>query len=267
MDSPSRDHEKKIQKLMEGFVRDYGSRPSVRSPWKKPLVAIADASDPLFEELKRAVSPTHLMPHDLLPGSTCVITFFIPFDRSIPRSNRGGSFSSKEWAHAYVETNALIADLGQYLAGKIEEAGHRAATLPATHNYDPITLTSDWSHKHVAYIAGLGDFGLHHLLITEKGCCGRLGSLVTTLPLRSTPRRERPFCLYRLNRSCLRCVSNCVFGALRETAYDRQRCSDICSENDRYHHELSSTAICGKCACTVPCSFTNPVGEQQRRRG
>ncbi len=95
MDSPSRDHEKKIQKLMEGFVRDYGSRPSVRSPWKKPLVAIADASDPLFEELKRAVNPTHLMPQDLLPGSTSVITFFIPFDRSIPRSNRGGRSAPK----------------------------------------------------------------------------------------------------------------------------------------------------------------------------
>ena len=49
----------------------------------------------------------------------------------------------------------------------------------ATHNFDEAKLVSYWSQKHVAYMAGLGKFGLHHMIITEKGCCGRLGSIVT----------------------------------------------------------------------------------------
>jgi len=254
---------KTIQRLIETFVRDYKNRPSIRSNWKTPLVAVADAVDPLFRELKRVVGPTHRVPHDLLAGAKSVITFFVPFDHRIPKSNRDGRFSSKKWAQAYIETNLLITELSRFLVQKTEEMGYIATTIPPTHNFDKLKLLSDWSHKHVTYIAGLGDFGLHQMLITEKGCCGRLGSLVTTLPLEPTKRPEKPFCLYRANQRCQQCVNQCVFGALEIGKLDRHRCYEICIENDQYHRELGSTDICGKCACGIPCSFTNPVKDRK----
>jgi len=244
---------------MKAFVQNRQRQPSVASRWKAPLLAVADPGDSLFPRLRQWASPTHAMPQDLLPGVKSVISFFIPFAERIPRSNRGGQFSSKTWAKAYVATNTLIAELGQFLAQNLQRAGYPAVALPPTHNYNRLTLTSDWSHKHVAYIAGLGDFGFHHLFITEKGCCGRLGSILTTLSLEPTRRPGTPFCLYKRDGSCLKCVDHCSFGALKPTGYDPFRCSEVCDENDRYHHDLGSTAVCGKCACVVPCSFTNPA--------
>lgn len=35
---------------------------------------------------------------------------------------------------------------------------------------------SEWSHRHAAYIAGLGIFGINNMLITNKGCVGRIPS-------------------------------------------------------------------------------------------
>ena len=62
---------------------------------------------------------------------------------------------------------------------------------------------SDWSHKHVAYIAGIGSFGHHHMLITNKGCCGRLGSVVTDAVIAPTSRVDRERCLFKFDGSCV----------------------------------------------------------------
>ncbi|MFX1477043.1 MAG: hypothetical protein ACFFCI_02820 [Promethearchaeota archaeon] len=118
---------------------------------------------------------------------------------------------------------------------------------------------SYWSHKHVAYIAGLGKFGLHKMLITEKGCCGRLGSLITSLEIEATSRNEKEFCLYFFNKSCKQCIEKCVFDALHSNKFDRKKCYNICLENGKLHSKLGLCDVCGKCACGVPCSVRNPV--------
>jgi epoxyqueuosine reductase QueG len=44
-----------------------------------------------------------------------------------------------------------------------------------------------WSHKHLAYLPGMGRFGTHNLLITPAVCVGRLGSLVTDADIGDHP--------------------------------------------------------------------------------
>ena len=57
-------------------------------------------------------------------------------------------------------------------------------------------LISDWSHRHVAVIAGLGKFGLNNMLITDNGCCGRVGSFITDLKIEPTKRKmEKIVCI------------------------------------------------------------------------
>ena len=48
---------------------------------------------------------------------------------------------------------------------------------------------SNWSERHVAYVCGLGTFGLSKGLITERGMAGRFGSIVTDAELAPTPRK------------------------------------------------------------------------------
>ncbi|MBU0757169.1 MAG: epoxyqueuosine reductase [Nanoarchaeota archaeon] len=250
--------ENEIKNFVTGFVKNYSTIKKTKTTWKKPLVAYADANDPIFKDLKQIISSDHLLPEDILPAAKSVIAFFIPFDEKIPKSNVSGKNCSIEWCYAYIETNQLIIDINDTLKDFLKQNGFDAAVTPPTHNFDEERLISNWSHKHVAYIAGLGKFGVHQLLITEQGCCGRLGSIVTEVKVKATMRSNNEFCLFRTKGICLACVNKCVNGALQKDSYDRHKCYEMCLENDRFHEKLGTTDICGKCSTIVPCSFINP---------
>lgn len=248
----------KIQSLIKEFVKTYKIKNKTRTDWDEPFIAFASADDPLFLKLKTIVSETHKLPTDLLKDAKTVVSYFIPFKKEIALSNIGGKNCSKEWATAYIETNKLIAELNNYLSKELEKLGFKSVIPPPTHDFDEKKLISDWSHKHIAFIAGLGKFGLHQMLITEKGCCGRLGSLITNAPIEPTERPDKEFCLYKYNKTCKKCIENCTFGALKIDSFDRHKCYEICLFNARSYSKLGLADVCGKCICVTPCSFNNP---------
>lgn len=248
-----------ITKEIIRFVDDYQKSENIETRWLEPLTGFADAHDPLFSELKGAVSPTHAMPDDLLEGSQSVIAYFLPFEKSISQKNKGDYYTAKEWAIAYVETNLLIIDLNDHLLEFLAKKGKRCTVLPPTHNFDKEKLISDWSHRHAAFIAGLGAFGLHNLLITDRGCCGRLGSIITDAVLTPVKRTGQEHCLYKYNKTCTACVKNCVTGALKVDSFDRHACYSLLLKNAELYNQYGLADACGKCICVVPCSFQNPV--------
>ncbi len=248
-----------IQNLIREFVKNYKIKNQTVSDWKEPIVGFANADDPLFLKLRALVGETHKLPVELLKDAKTVISYFILFNKKIVLSNVSGENCSREWAIAYIETNKLIVDLNKHLSEELEKAGFKSAVLPPTHNFDEDRLISDWSHKHIAYIAGLGKFGLHHMLITERGCCGRLGSIITSVKIEPTERPKKEFCLYNHDRTCNKCVEKCIFEALNVNSFDRHRCYEICLLNASRYKELGFADVCGKCICAVPCSFNNPV--------
>jgi epoxyqueuosine reductase QueG len=253
-----------IRAMVEDVVaRRHGERRTV-TRWTTPIVGFAAADDPLFAASKRSVSPTHALPGDLLPGAKSVIAWFVPFERSVAVSNIAGAEASREWATAYVETNVLLAAIGARLVELLEERGHRAAAPAPTHQFDRTRLVSDWSHRHAAVAAGLGAFGHNNMLITASGCCGRLGSLATTLAFAPDPRHVGEACLHRAGRACLSCVRRCVNDALHEDGFDRFRCYDQCLKNGERLRDLGTADVCGKCLVGVPCSFTDPVAAASR---
>jgi len=250
--------EKEIKKLIKKYMVDYQNKNNTETKWRDPIVKFADAKDELFKELKNVVNEDHLMPEDLLPEAESVVAFFIPFEKTIPETNIKGRYSSKEWAAAYIETNILIGNINERIEEYLKEKGYQSALVPATHNFSKETLMSQWSHRHVAYIAGMGTFGINNMLITEAGCCGRVGTLVTDLKIQADDRIEKENCLYKYNGTCGVCVGKCKFGALTFDGYDRRKCYGICMENDEYHEDMGLTDICGKCLVGIPCSYKNP---------
>ncbi|MFU8795253.1 MAG: hypothetical protein ACNA7Z_07765 [Dethiobacteria bacterium] len=62
------------------------------------------------------------------------------------------------------------------------------------------------------------------MLITGNGCCGRIGSRVTDLFLKPTPRPSREYCLYKAIGICGRCVEKCVNDALYFDRLGEQQC-------------------------------------------
>jgi len=248
------------------FVRGYGEKVPVVTKWKKPLVGFASADDPLFSKLKEVVRPSHALPRDLLSSARSVVAFFIPFESALQKENvHAGFYPARSWAVAYVETNRLISELAEYLKNLLEAEGSRAAFAPPTHNYDPAVLMSDWSHRHIAFVAGLGRFGLNRWLITEKGCCGRFGSLVTEATFSSTPRPGQEFCLhFGGTAECSVCVDHCIYDALFIDRFDRHACNQHLLKNEGYFSDLETSDVCGKCGCGLPCSTRNPMAKQSR---
>jgi len=263
-----------MEGLIRAFTLTYGKKEELQSGWREPVIGFAQASDPLFSKFKEIVSPDHLHPEDLLPGARTVISYFIPFSPEIVNSNLGNDFCSRDWAIAYVETNKLIEELNNKCKEEIEKMGFKVALVPPTHNFSEETLLSNWSHRHVAFAAGLGDFGINNMLITEKGSCGRVGSFVTDLEIAPSSKKENPFCLEKAGEVCGKCLERCPVQAFREGDFSRRVCYDYLLKNDSQYPELELIDACGKCCVGIPCSLTNPVGKgvndekaRERKRG
>lgn len=245
-----------LGELIVVTIRREVAEAGTNTHYREPLVGFAAADDPRFPDLRRLADPTHLMPHDLLAGARSAVSFFLPFNQQVVKANaRHREQVAHEWAEAYVETNALIERIAAHLIELLDERNVRAAAEPPTHNFDPVTLASHWSHKSIAVIAGLGSFGLHHMVITDSGCAGRFGSLVIDADLPITPAKAWERCLYYYDGSCLECVFRCPVGALDEDGdIDKQRCWSRCLDVASDYEHLGRADVCGKCA-TGPCSL------------
>jgi epoxyqueuosine reductase QueG len=111
--------------------------------WRPPITGFVSASRSEFHRLKDIVSRNHLLPQDVLPDAKSVICFFIPFAEEIAKSNIGGRGASREWAQAYVLTNALISNISAEIERLMNENGFSVGKIPATHNFDTVTLVSN----------------------------------------------------------------------------------------------------------------------------
>jgi epoxyqueuosine reductase QueG len=249
----------KIVETIETTLDDYEKHNRLKL-WKKPVIEIISAKDRKLKTLKKAVSVEHLMPYDILPDAKSIISFFVPFRENIVKSNIKGTMASEEWAIAYIQTNDLITTINNNIEGLMGKNGYTTGKIPATHNFDAQKLISNWSHRHIAYMAGMGTFGINNMLITENGCCGRFGSIIINYELHEYKKIKKPKekCLNKLDGSCGICQKKCVVNAYDNNSYDRHKCYKQCLENAEYHKTIGYADICGKCLVGLPCSMKEP---------
>jgi epoxyqueuosine reductase len=261
---------KELRMMAEDFVAVEPTRTGTAGFWQTPLLASAPI-DARFDILPQIAFSGHLHPRDLLATARTLIVFFIPFKRALIRENQKGDRPCRNWGLAYVQTNDLIGRLSRAFEQFLTAEGFKTELTPATHNFDEDVLMARWSHKHLAFLANLGRFGTHHLLITPGGCAGRLGSLVTEADLGDHPVIETDeACLLKAGKKCGKCITACPVQALHENGFERRRCWNRLQENRKtldYFSDLPlSTHVCGKCAALMPCSFSNPVARLSAKR-
>ena len=252
-----------LRKFAEEYVASEPSRMDIEGFWQKPLLVSA-LIDARFDILPQIAFEEHLHPYDLLPSAKSVVVFFIPFKRELVKENKKGDRPCRNWGLAYVQTNDLINRLSQALEEFLAGKGFKSGLTPATHNFDEDILMARWSHKHLGYLANLGRFGVHNMLITPAGCAGRLGSLVTEAEIGDHSLIETDeACLTKAGKECGKCMKACPVEALSKNDFDRRGCWNRLNENRDTLDYLSdlpdSTHVCGKCAAIMPCSFLNPV--------
>lgn len=244
--------------------------------FEEPLVGFASADDSMFMELKK---PEAIGPHFRAPGEWCingktVISFFLPFTDQIKIANsRDLNWPADEWLHGRIEGQSFLMDLCRFIVNELNCNGFEAiaptidegfwARERANQGENPnIKYTSNWSERHVAFVCGLGTFGLSKGFITERGVAGRIGSVVTSLELAGDKRKYND--LYEYCTNCGACLKNCPVNAISfEKGKDHVPCGAF----------LNKTKIictprygCGKCQVKVPCENQIPIRSKQDRK-
>ena len=237
--------------------------------FEAPLIGCACADDPLFRQFQSdpvIIGPMFRLPEEWLPGAKSVISFFLPFTEEIRNSNFDNlEEPSEAWLHGRAEGQNFLMEVCHQLVQWLGEEGYESV-IPAGHpdfrtNRDPNRLalgqpmfTSNWSERHVAFAAGLGTFSLTKHIITEKGVCGRFGSVITTAPLTPT---IRPYSdPYEYCTFCGACTRRCPVNAIHvDTGKDMVTCATFMDKNKATYTPRHG---CGKCQLKLPCTTRRP---------
>ena len=236
----------------------------------------------------KVVGPHMLMPREWLPEAKSVVAFFLPATKWIKRGNtRDPLYASKEWLFGRTDANLICLSLAETVCAALQKDGYKTcipqddprfilrsaarngindATLKelglgkAYHNYERKTFfsakasdfpvyNSNWSERHVAYVCGLGTFGISTNLITKAGTTGRFISLVTDWVPEHYDRRDYTDWMEYCNRcgACIKRGPACSFGM---DGKDKMKCHD-------YVESVGFYAVprygCGKCQTGIPC--------------
>ena len=265
-----------IEEKVSSFVKEFQGRENIQTEFGEPIVGFADTYGPEIQGLRQVIGESHVLPQQVLADAKSVLVYYVPFTEELAATNMAGrsgdgGTASPEWARAYEELNLLFAELNPELVRLIEGHGGNAAIPAAALEFDQHELVSNWSHRHMAYAAGLGTFGINNMLITRMGCCGRFNSIVTNLEMDFDEPMNEELCLYKVDGSCGACISKCPAGALNPKVSDkfgagfaRAKCYEVCLENaDKYpvpqdlapSYSAVGSEVCGKCVTGSPCAF------------
>lgn len=208
--------------------------------FREPLLGFSSAHNPFYEQLPKIIGGPHTHPEHALEGAETVVSLFLPFRKHVVTGNRGGAVASDEWARACVAGSSVIRSVCAATCAKLAERGISSLAMATTQ--------SDWSHRSVACVSGLGRFGVNHMLITEKGCAGRFGSLIMTAQVEADAFVEEERCMHYKNGSCGVCMQNCPSKALGPDGFDSKACNAQLQRNKEHFAAYGPCDVCGKCS-------------------
>ena len=235
-----------------------------------PIVYVGSANDSLWEELKKPEAVGHLFrtPREWMPEAKSVVSYFAPFSDYVVNGNGMDPVDvGHGWLYARVEGQQFLHNVNHFIEGWFAGRGIRAFSPYASSDFQyvfaagsspsvkdkELAYTSNWSERHVAYVCGMGTFGLSKALITPKGVCGRFGSVICDAPL---PVNRRPYT--GVYDYCIKCgaCTRCPGGAITMQGKTNAACSKYVEVlRDKYAPRFG----CGKCYVKTPCERGIPT--------
>jgi epoxyqueuosine reductase len=246
--------------------------------WDPPLVGFADGDDPLFDLLLQVVGSCQQTPRTALAerfGSVsapeiAVVSWVLPAAGPTRASNRQMvDGPSQRWNHTRFRGEAFNNLVREHVEQWFRDRSVSALAPVLTPNFSMQRaergLASPWSERHIAYIAGLGTFGLSDGLITARGIAHRLGSVVAETGCRPTPRpysSHHAYCTFYQSRGCQACIRRCPVGAISDQGHDKEACRTYIFETlgpwAKKPGYMGDYGACGLCQTGVPCEATIP---------
>lgn len=218
-----------------------------------PLSGFAPAGrwdEPLFEPWV----PEAFRPRAIFPGTSTVIVIGLPV--SLPVLETAPSIW---YAGHYRTINTLLDQAAYHIAGELTRNGWPSVPVPRD-GYGSVSVLKEcpvafFSHRHAAFLAGLGNFGVNNMLLTPAfGPRVRFTSVFTTAAIAPDPLLREPLCT-----RCGRCADACPVHALDGGDYpatltDKKACATRSEALVKRY-----IAPCGNCIRVCP------VGEDRTR--
>ena len=174
--------------------------------------------------------PEETHPQHYMPDATCVISFGMKIMDGV--CDVWGEFDKPHKSiapylfYGYGLLNFDMSRIGNIVAKRfLEYRGHKSLMFPPTwmisqyrfieRVMDPyVPFLADFSHRHTAVAAGLGEFGFNGLVLVPKfGARVRFNSIITNAPLVSDPMYDGPK-LCQPEKCDYKCVKDCPSEAL-----------------------------------------------------
>jgi hypothetical protein len=267
--------------LFHGDTAALMDDPSGEPMFDAPFMGVANAQDPWFERFKEIIGPFYWSPQQALdmiaPGAIArsILCWCLPIGQTPRLANRmEKQLPARSWAYVRTFGEELNIRLRIGMEQRLRSMGFSAvapAILPDNvfKEHPGVGISTNWSERHVAFVAGLGTFGISGNLITKRGVTHRLGSVVTNAVFEPDTRSygDDPFawCLKTVDGTCGVCITRCPAGSIGESVAQRNK--EACA-----HHyaervmKLCKPVFgwkgiygCGLCQTGVPCEFRNPI--------
>ena len=233
-----------------------------------PIWGFAAADDPIFQVFKQpeVVGESFRAPKEWMPEAKTVVVFYFSFSEEIRSRHRVCTEAMSEaFTVGYGEHAKIVVPFARNMTAKLEEAGVKVFNPTWNMDFPTTSVPYDnggeedlhynvaWSTRHVAYAAGLGTFGIHRHIITEKGCCGAMVTLLLDCALEPTKRTYSD--PYEYCSKCGAFTGRCPVNAITmEHKRNLKKCSGRAGELFR----LYKKGNCAKCMVGVPCEDKAP---------
>ncbi len=165
--------------------------------------------------LRLKSAPNRFHATDYLPNAQSVIVVGCHFPEGSVENWRKTPSSYQYYSYAL--TNKELGRACFRIAKLVEQEGYRCFPIvPTGHckDMDSKAQMGEFSHRHAAVAAGLGEFGYNRLVITPKfGNRVRFCSIITEAPFHADPMYEGP----PLCDRCKKCINACPGQCLDES--------------------------------------------------
>ncbi|MCI7300813.1 MAG: hypothetical protein SOR93_15890 [Clostridiales Family XIII bacterium] len=250
--------------------------------WEAPIVGVSAGNDSYYDFIKEHIGPFHWSPSEVfalkyedVPAADrlrVVSMIFPQTEKTRAMQQKAKVFPCDRWLVSRGKWEPLMEEFSGKLVAELEAQGYRCVSVDLQPEFSRETspdlgIASKWSHRHAAFAAGLGTFGLSDGFISEKGKAIRITSLIIEADLEPTDRKGRgpyDWCLYAFNGSCGACIKRCPVHAIDEKGHDKAACSayedEACDAYWPAHIERGTYIFgCGLCQSSVPCQNRRPV--------
>jgi epoxyqueuosine reductase len=251
--------------------------------WNSPIIGFAAGNDALFQFFKKDIGDFYWSPAEafalkykdayVIDRDLTVISFgFAQTAETKKVQSRSEGLPSLKWVVTRGEWEPFIYDLCGRILNDLEKRGIRAVAIDLLPEWSRMTsekygMASKWSHRHTAFVAGLGTFGLSDGLITRQGKAMRFCTIIVEgqlPPDRRLYKKHTEWCKFYADGTCGDCINRCPVHAITKEGHDKDVCSAYLQtiKNETGPDILRNSnyiAGCGLCQTRIPCQDKVPV--------